>query len=296
MGAEGFAGLAEEGAEVLGVLLLFLVEVVLELFDLRIGIEAHIAHGLLGLGIDIREDALGLLKGLAGTLAAFVFLFGLAEFLAEEALEEIALRFGGHLGGLGFKVVLQLFELLHGLLILLFEVAEAGGDEGETLHLRLGERLAGLHLVFEAVEVAERGLVALEDVVELLRGGGQALALALAHGGHGVVVLRVDRVDGLLMLRGLVFKGTLHLLIALFESLRVLAFEAGELGTQRIIIRAGLEQEPAQHSRAEQGDNKQRDEVFDRSHDKPSFQRRKHARRKQKSLTKALSEITSRRP
>ena len=33
MGAEGFAGLAEEGAEVLGVLLLFLVEVILQLFD-----------------------------------------------------------------------------------------------------------------------------------------------------------------------------------------------------------------------------------------------------------------------
>src|SRR5690606_28997027 len=114
VGAQCLARLFEETDQILGVGGLLVLDQLGQLAQVALGVEVDGAHGALGAGIDLVELALGFGEGAAGALLAVVLLLGLAEVLAEHALEkaEVGLGFFAWSAGGGFKVFLQGGELL----------------------------------------------------------------------------------------------------------------------------------------------------------------------------------------
>ena len=86
--AQGGTSFGELSAEVCRVGILLGLDDIIQFLEQCIGVQIHGLHGILCRGIDTVEFALCFFKGTAGTFLSEVFLFSLAEVLAEDAFEE----------------------------------------------------------------------------------------------------------------------------------------------------------------------------------------------------------------
>ena len=165
---------------------------------------------------------------------------------------------------MALEVGFELREFLERFLILLLQVAETGGDDGEFFDFVAGELLSGADFAFEGVDVFDGLAIALEDVFELLVGGGDLFALIGTEGVEFGFEVLIEGLDALLMAFGLFGEAFFKLLIFGVEGAGVCGVQALDFG---FVIDALFPEGETKCRAGQKGRDEEGEEEFEVFHD-----------------------------